>query len=63
MAIVWEKVRSFMTGMMFWLLIGLVTGSVLTGYGLTCYQKYRVQEAISLGCFLHDSKIYEIKMR
>lgn len=36
---------------------------IVAGYGMHYYQKYRVNEAIVLKCFVHDNKVYQITER
>lgn len=59
----WDKFKVFMGSLMFQLLIGFVAGTIVAGYGMHYYQKYRVNEAIVLKCFVHDNKVYQITER
>lgn len=61
--ITWDKFKTFMGSLMFQLLIGFVAGTIVAGYGMHYYQKYRVNEAIVLKCFVHDNKVYQITER
>lgn len=59
----WDKFKVFMGSLMFQLLIGFVAGTIVAGYGMHYYQKYRVNEAIVLKCFVHGNKVYQITER
>ena len=59
----WEKFKNFMGSLMFLFLIGFVAGTIVAGYGMYYYQKYRVDEAIVLKCFVHNNKVYQITER
>lgn len=59
----WEKFKTFMGGLIFQVLVGFVIGVIVIGYGMYNYQKCRTQEAIDLGCFIHNKIVYDIKVR
>lgn len=59
----WDRFKPFMATLMFYLLIGFVMGSIVSGYSIYQYQKYRINESITLGGFVFDKKVYEIKSK
>jgi hypothetical protein len=59
----WDKIKAFLSNFTSVILIGFIIGSFVAGYTTYYYQKIRIQEAITLGCFLHDKTVYEVKMR
>lgn len=59
----WDQFKTFMGGLLFQVLIGFAAATILVGYGMFYYQKYRTEEAIKLGCFIHNKVVYEIKER
>jgi hypothetical protein len=61
--ITWEKFKMAMGGFMFQAGVGFVVGVIIAGYGVHWYNSYRVGEAIKLGCFLHNTKVYQITER
>lgn len=58
-----NKLKELFHAIGFWFLIVMFLGMFLGSYGMHYYQKMRVQEAIKLGCFVSDKKIYEVKER
>jgi cytochrome bd-type quinol oxidase subunit 2 len=60
----WDKFKVFMGSLMFQLLIGFVAGTIVAGYGMHYYQKYRMEEAVvMLKCFVYNNKVYQITER
>lgn len=59
----WDRFKTFMGSLMFQVLIGFTLGVIVSGYSMYYYQKYRVDEAIFLRCFVHNNKVYQITER
>jgi len=47
----------------FWFLVVLLCGIFIGGYGIRLYQKSQMQESITLGGFVFEKKIYDVRLR
>ena len=58
-----DKLKELFHTIGFWFLVILLLGVYIGGCGMHLYQKSRMNEAIVLGGFVFEKKIYEIKLR
>ena len=58
-----DKLKELFHAIGFWFLVILLLGIYIGGCGMHFYQKSRMNEAIVLGGFVFEKKIYEIKLR
>lgn len=65
-----ENVKTFIQSMGnmfhkvgFWVLVLVLVGAFLGGTAMTWYQKSQMDNAIMLGGFVYDNKIFDIKER
>ncbi len=47
----------------FWFLIVFIAGMIVGGYGIYCFQKWQIDQAIKLGGFINESVIYNVERR
>ena len=47
----------------FWFLVMLLCGIFIGGYGIRLYQKSQMQESVTLGGFVFEKKIYDMRLR
>lgn len=56
-----SKIKELFHAVGFWVLVILLCGACLGGFAMHSYQKSRINEAIKLGGFVFDNKIFEVK--
>jgi hypothetical protein len=47
----------------FWLLIVLMIGIVIGSYGMHCYQKLQMSQAVQLKAFVFNNQVYVVELR